>query len=138
MAHLERAVATLRVAGDHLDPEEVTLRLGAQPTHSQRNGQEFRFKSGRTRVAKFGQWRLVAPDTEPEDLDHQVAELLGTLTNDLEIWRDLSSRFNVDLFCGWFMGRSNEGLTISPATLLRLGERGIELAIDIYAPETDA
>lgn len=138
MAHLERAVATLRFSGDDLDPDEVSRRLGAQPTHSQRNGQEFPLKSGGTRVAKFGQWRLAAFDTEPEDLDRQVQELLALLTDDLAVWRDLSAKYSIDLFCGWFMGSSNEGVTISPRTLQQLGERGIELAVDIYGPEADA
>ncbi len=60
------------------------------------------------------------------------------LTNDLAVWKDLSARFNIDLFCGWFMGNSNEGAIVSATTLQRLGERGIELAVDIYAPEADA
>jgi hypothetical protein len=36
------------------------------------------------------------------------------------------------------MGGSNEGASISPKTLTALGERGIELAVDIYGPDTDA
>jgi len=40
----------------------------------------------------------------------------------------------MDLFCGLFMKESSEGFSISPATLAMLGERGIELQFDIYAP----
>ena len=36
------------------------------------------------------------------------------------------------------MGGTNEGVTISATTLKALGERGIELALDIYGPDTDA
>ena len=139
MAHLQRAVASLRIAGDDLIPEEVTALLGASPTHAQTKGQEIPLKSSsRTRVALFGQCRLHAAETEPEDLDGQVAELLGKLTNDLAIWQDLSCRFNIDLFCGWFMGGDNEGVTVEPETLKALGERGISLALDIYGPDAEA
>ena len=138
MAHLQRAVASLRIAGDNLVPEEITALLGAPPTHAQAKGEELPLKSGGTRTALFGQWRLHAADTEPEDLDGQVAELLGKLTSDLSVWRNLSSRFNIDLFCGWFMGGDNEGVTVEPRTLQALGERGISLALDIYGPDSDA
>jgi len=138
MAHLQRAVASLRIAGDDLNPDQISTLLGAVPTHAQTKGQELPLKSGRTRIAQFGQWRLHAIDTEPENLDGQVAELLGKLTSDLVVWLDLACRFKIDLFCGWFMGGTNEGVTVSATTLKALGERGIELALDIYGPDTDA
>lgn len=136
MAHLARSVATLRIAGDDLVPEEVSAILGAEPTHAQRKGQELVSKSG-TRIAKFGHWRLEAKDREPEDIDGQVTELLSGLSSDLGAWRALGERFDIDLFCGWFMNESNEGVSVSPSTLGLLSARGIELSLDIYAPTTD-
>lgn len=138
MGPLQRAVASLRIAGDDLDPDQVSAALGAVPTHGQARGQEISLKAGRTRIAQFGQWRLHATETEPEDLDGQVAELLGQLTNDLAVWSALGHHYKIDLFCGWFMGGTNEGVTISAATLRALGERGIALGLDIYGPDTDA
>lgn len=35
------------------------------------------------------------------------------------------------------MAGGNEGVALSPATLLALGERGIRLGIDLYAPDRD-
>jgi hypothetical protein len=43
----------------------------------------------------------------------------------------LSRSFRIDLFCGLFMARANEGLSLSPATLVALGRREIELSFDI-------
>lgn len=85
----------------------------------------------------MGQWHLKAMDRQPEDFDGQVAEILGKLTNDLEIWRSLSRNFKVDLFCGWFMEGGDEGLSISPSTMAALSERGIELGICIYGPPSE-
>jgi hypothetical protein len=79
-------------------------------------------------------WRLCAKESKPEDLDSQVSELLGQVTADLTVWSDLAHRFRVDLFCGWFMGSGNEGLSISPETMLSLGQRCIQLELDIYGP----
>lgn len=138
MGSLGRSVATLRITGDDLVPEEISALLCAQPTHGQRKGDVLALKSGATRIAKFGQWRLHASDKEPEDVNRQIAELLGKLTQDLQIWRELGKRFRIDFFCGWFMTESNEGVSITATALHALGERGIELDLDIYAPDTDA
>jgi hypothetical protein len=137
MARLRESRACLRIAGDDLDPSEVTRLLGAEPSSSQFMGQELPTPSG-VRIAKFGHWRLRAETAEPEDMNGQVAEILGRLTNDLQVWQSLAARFRIDLFCGWFMGGTNEGLGISPKALQSLGERGIELSVDLYAPDSDA
>jgi|SRR6516162_151531 len=138
MATLARAVATLRIIGDSLVPDDVTRALGTSPSASQLKGQELRGKDGRVRTAKFGAWRLHASETSPADLDAQVAEILAKLSSDLRIWSELSAKFDVDLFCGWFMEKENEGLGVSPQTLRSLGERGIELSLDIYSGDDEA
>ena len=118
-------------------PEEVTSLLGAPPTRAERKGEGIPTRTGE-RTARTGGWRLEARATEPENLDAQVSELLGLLTPDLEVWRTLHERYRLDLFCGWFMNENNEAVSISPSTLLALGQRGIELGLDIYAPSADA
>lgn len=137
MAQLARSVATLRIIGDDLIPDEVSALLGCSPTHAQRRGDHVPMKHGE-RVASFGMWRLAATDTEPENVNSQIGQILEKLTSDLASWRSLAGRFRVNLFCGWFMEEGNEGLSISPSNLVALGERGIELDLDIYAPSADA
>src|SRR4051794_40590426 len=98
MAHLNRAVAVLRIVGEDLEPDEISALLGRQPSRSQRKGQEIQTNPDRpSRIAKFGNWRMDAQDTEPENLDQQVVEMLNGLTTDLAVWRDLSSRYKVDV-----------------------------------------
>jgi hypothetical protein len=80
-------------------------------------------------------WCLHSRDHEPENLDGQIEAILAKLTGDVQTWQDLARRFRVDLFCGLFMGHANERLAISPASLVALGQRGIELALDVYGPE---
>ncbi|RYH57428.1 MAG: DUF4279 domain-containing protein [Alcaligenaceae bacterium] len=136
MAHLSRSVATLRIMGDELLPEEVSRLLGAEPTSGHAKGQHLSTgPSGRTLTRNSGMWRLCATETKPENLDHQVSELLGQVTSDLSVWSGIAARFRVDLFCGWFMDSGNEGVAISPATMVALGQRGIQLSVDIYGPE---
>ena len=77
---------------------------------------------------------LEATETELQSFDRQIAELLGKVTSDWQVWRAIRERFEVDIYCGWFMCKSNEGLSISPETLRSLSERGIKLGLEIYAP----
>ncbi|HEY0683647.1 MAG TPA: DUF4279 domain-containing protein [Steroidobacter sp.] len=134
MAVISRTVATLRISGEELDPEEVSALLGHPPDKAQRKGDEIVGRNtGTVRIARFGMWRLRAPDAEPGDLDAQVSHILGKLTDDLTVWKHIASRFQVDLFCGLFMDKEIEGLSMSPRSLLLLGERGIEIGLDIYS-----
>ncbi len=131
MAALAHSRATLRLFGDDLVPEEITALLGAEPTRSTFRGQVNELTRA-PKVWRTGSWRLEAPDADPANPDGQIAEILDELTPDLEVWRALTARFKVDLFCGWFMAEGNEGVSLSPDTLRALGERGIRLEIDLY------
>lgn len=134
MGELHRSAAALRIMGDGLDPDEVTRLLGAVPTSTRVKGKPWKTTSGRELIARTGSWCLDAEDSEPADIDGQVRELLERLTSDLDIWSDLSRRFQVELFCGWFMRGGDEGIGVSPSTMAALSQRGIELGICIYGP----
>ena len=132
MGAIDHSVATLRFFGDDLVPDEITALLGASPTESCRKCQELiGSKTGIVRITKTGSWRLSAARREPEDLEAQIVEILGQLTQDLSVWESLAN-YQPDLFCGLFMGSSNDGLTLSAKVLLSLGQRGIALGLDIY------
>ncbi|WP_164080975.1 DUF4279 domain-containing protein [Stenotrophomonas maltophilia] len=137
MAAFDHSLVTLRFFGDDLLPDEISALLGATPTASHHKGQEIRgSQSGSVRTARTGSWRLSAPRREPEDLEAQIFEILDQLTGDLAVWQSLA-RFRPDLFCGLFMGSSNDGVSLSPRALLALGQRGIELGLDIYDAEEE-
>jgi len=135
MAHISESTASFRVIGDLLDPEEITKLLGASPTFSHRKGEVITGRTtGTKREARFGIWLINASKRVPENLDGQVEEVLSQLTDDISVWKDLGGQFVLNLFCGLFMKEGNEGLTISPKTLLMLGQRGISIDLDIYDP----
>jgi len=136
MATLHRSVATLLVQGDELDPTKVTELLGAPATRSWRKGEDIRMRPELPpRYGRQGHWRREATPTQPANLDSQVLELLGILSGDVHVWQQLCAKFKVSLFCGWFMAEGNEGVEIAPSTLVLLGERGISLDLDMYAPD---
>lgn len=136
MAQLERSAVCLRIIGDALIPEEITKMLGYPPTDAQTKGETLTGKkTGTKRIAPFGMWRLEAEESKPENLDGQIDEILDKLTTSLDVWAKIGEQFEVDLFCGLFMGKYNEGLSLSPVTLAAIGLRGIELDLDIYGPD---
>jgi hypothetical protein len=75
---------------------------------------------------------LSSVETAPENLNAQVAEILSCLTTDLAVWRQLSLHYQIDMYCGLFMGHWNDGMSLSVDTMLALGQRGIALNLDIY------
>jgi hypothetical protein len=108
--------------------------LGSQPTRARKKGGVWMSaEPGREFTAKAhtGQWHLEASVREPEDLDGQVQELLGKLTQDLKIWTELRGKFRMDVYCGLFMKSSNEGAVLSSETLAALGNRGIKRSLDV-------
>jgi hypothetical protein len=132
MAELNESIAGFRVVGDDLDPEEITRLLGRAPDLARRKG-EIIHAAGRERVAITGAWIVNTDSSAPANLDRQIDKLLAGTTEDLAVWRRLTDRYRVDVFCGLFMKEPNERIAISPQTLQKLAERGIELDLDIYA-----
>ena len=133
MAELYRSRASLRFFGDDLEPAEITRLLCCIPTSSQKKGEIIRHRTdGGKHVAPYGKWLLEEDECCPGDLDGQIQRLLARVSANLSVWRDLVSRFRTDLFCGIFVQQFNEGVSLSPAVLAALGNRGIEIDFDIY------
>lgn len=129
MAQLHRSVVTLRITGDDLIPDEITRLLGVAPTFAQSKGEK---RVDRKFHARFGMWQLETAARIPADMDGQIQEILNQATNDLAVWQSLAKRYEIDLFCGLMMARSNEGISLSAQSIAALGERGIEVGLDIY------
>jgi hypothetical protein len=137
MAVLNRCQAALRIFGGELVPEELSRLFDHAYTKGWVKGYKYSTASGRVVVKNSGAWILDAEQTESGDFDGQISQLLAHTNVSLGDWHSLSKRFELDIFCGWFMQNSNEGIEISPQTLLMLGERNIALSIDIYGPCDD-
>lgn len=141
MAQIRQSAVALRIVGDDLVPDEVTVLLGTSPTSAHVKGETGKHivgpKVGDVRVARSGMWMLDASDREPEDMNSQIQEILSRMTDDLSVWRSITRRFRVDLFCGLWLTGTESGLTLSPKSLAALGERGIELGLCIYGDHED-
>lgn len=137
MTTLNRCQAALRIFGDDLVPEELSRLFGHFYTKGWVKGYQYSTSSGAVVVKKTGAWILDAEPTESADFDGQISRLLADIDVSPDNWASLASRFEMDIFCGWFMQESNEGIAVSSQTLRALGERNIALSVDIYAPLDD-
>lgn len=135
VAVIHETATALRFIGDELDHQEVTKLIGAKPTNAASKGELIVGRG--SRVARSGRWSLSVSRRQPGDLNSQIEEVLSGLTQDLDIWRDLSARFGGCIFVGLFMSAENEGYDLSPDTLKLLTDRGLSLSLDIYSRQDD-
>ena len=138
MDNLERASATLLIFGDDLVPEEVTALLGISPKRGVKKGQKFLASHGREIESPTGKWTLGGDYRSPPNLDEQISELLLALPTTPEMWDDLTSRFDCWLSIGAYFGDWTGGISLQPATLKLLAERGLPIDFDMYAPKASS
>jgi hypothetical protein len=134
---LQRASVTLLINDDDLVPEELTALLGREPDTGVRKAESFVAHHGRLVTARTGMWHLGTGYREPPDIDQQISELLGSLPDSLAIWSDLTTRFECCYITVgvYFADHSwTGGIFLKPQTLLMLGQRGLAIDFDMYAP----
>jgi hypothetical protein len=56
-----------------------------------------------------------------------IHSLFSGLSEDVGMWRDFAARYQGRIFAGLFLSSFNEGLVISPQTLIAIGVRGLAL-----------
>jgi hypothetical protein len=132
---VDKTSVSLRFSGDTLDPDEISKLLNCQPTNSHKKGDVLPDKRYRG-VAQTGMWGLSEKKTGEVSLEKQIFQLFSRLSDDLEIWRKLTSQYHSDLFCGLFMDSWNRGIDFSPELMAQISARGLTLSLDIYYVET--
>src|ERR1043165_9657128 len=103
---IDRVKVSLRVFGEKLDPNEISRILRCEPTSQTKKGEVIVGPLARQRIASFGRWLLDSVEDEGMDLEEQIFKLLSRVSSDLEIWKELTKKYKVDLFCGLFLDES--------------------------------
>ena len=122
----------LRVMDEHLDPAEISVVLGLEPTKTQRAGDLASPKTGRRR--KYSGWFLESTGlVESRDSRDLFAWLLDRVSSKGEQLRSLASRgYTVDICCRWDSASGHGGPNMDPDQMIQLGSLGIEVWFDIY------
>jgi hypothetical protein len=126
---------TFRIFGANLIPSEITQTFGRKADQETEKGKQVLGKDGSfKRNARHGSCHLILKpeDTDEWDCSEAVMEMLQRLPADVEIWKSLSDRYEIDFFIGLKMTSKNKGFSISPKVMTYLGERGIEIGFDVY------
>ena len=122
----------LRVLDEHLDPDEISIVLGLEPTKMVRAGDLASAKTGRRR--KYSGWFLESTGLiESRDSRDHFAWLLARICNKGKELRTLASRgYTVDICCRWDSASGHGGPNMDPDQMVQLGSLGIEVWFDIY------
>ena len=133
MSAIEDSTASLSFFGQDLDVDEITRLLGCAPTSVRRRGSPYS-QSHPEVLSRFSAWHLESALPRSETLETQIGSLLDQLPDDLQMWHELTARYDARAFCGIFMEVWNEGFSLTPKLMQRLAERGLRVEFDIYAP----
>jgi hypothetical protein len=133
---VDACAVALRFFGDDLEPDEITKLLGVPASKSYRKGDILRGEKYDI-IQKTGSWRLQIEKCTDVELEDLINSLLDRLPSDPEIWKNLGQRFNADLFCGLWLEQWNRCMDFTPQTLVRIGERGLMLQLDIYTDRAE-
>ncbi len=123
---VDRWQVALRVSGEDLDPDRVSMLLGCQPSSERRKGNPF---------PKNGRWRLQIDSAEcaaDVDVDDGIRMLLARLPSDHSIWSSLTRNYTVDVFCGIYLAAFNRGWGISCEVSGMLADRNLDIGFDVY------
>ena len=105
-----RFSATLRIHGEDVPFEEVSRRLGVQPTHLHRRGERRGLASPAYRDDAW-HYHPPVPDTEP--LEQHLEALWQVVRPAVGYLKGLKGRFGVDVFCGYRSNRDTAGFEVS-------------------------
>ena len=133
---IDRFKITLRIVGDKLDPEQITSILKCAPTRSYLKGRSITTPSGNTWIPKTGRWALSIHSKDYKggeiELEEGLKILLGRLPSDAKLWRSLTAKYDVDVFCGLFLETSNRGFGLSANASKMLSHRNLDIGFDLY------
>jgi hypothetical protein len=107
--------ATLRIYGDGVPFDEISQRLGIQPTNTHRKGE--RRHANPNHSYQDDAWHFESPLSELEPLEHHLAALWLIIKPEVEYLKLLKRNFNVDVFCGYRTNCDHAGFEISHKAL---------------------
>lgn len=131
----ERTVAELRIYGDDLDPDEVSGRLGLQPTARQRKGDRPASPSGRPHSPRpVGLWALSSEGSvESLDLRRHLDWLIARLRPLAGALDEISRREGVRMHvtCIWWSRYGDGGPILGVEQMAALAGLGLECQFEL-------
>ena len=120
--------ATLRIFGDNLDMEEISARLGLQPTNSHRKGER---RSNRSLGYRHDLWSYRPAVKETEPLHEHINVLWGLLKPRKRYLLRLKKSVSVDVFCCYRTNCDTAGIEVPHTSLEMFTELQIPFGVSI-------
>jgi Domain of unknown function (DUF4279) len=133
-ATCERAVAELLIYGVDLDPDEVSRRLGIEPSDAATTGQVLTNSLGLQRVTPIGHWFLSSEEhVDSRDLRRHLDWLLGLLTPRAAMLRELQALpgLRMHIQCIWWSKYGDGGPTLWPEQMRGIADLDMELGLEV-------
>ncbi len=128
---VDKATVSIRFFGDDLIPDELTKLLNCEPSETYEKGYVVT-TTIRPRTIKTGMWFLTIEKNFYQTLEEQIFDLLGKLTDDLEIWENLTKRFEASIYCGAWLKAWNRDVWFSSELLKQMADRQLPIGLAIY------
>lgn len=126
--------ASLRLYGDALVAEQVSLQLGLPPTECAERGDKRVSFSGKTRAAPTGRWILQTEGhVAATELQPHIEWLLDRIESAGVVPADIPGVSRADICCFWLSATGHGGPVFSPDLLGRLARSRLTLCLDIYS-----
>lgn len=125
MSMIDKTIVSIRFSGWDLDPADIGKQLGFTQSELFESTVK-RLKNGHV------VWGVRLENDEP--LEDKIETLLAQFTDDIRRWKTATEKVEVDIFCGLFLDRWNQGFNLTPNMLKKLSERNLIIGFDIYAP----
>jgi Domain of unknown function (DUF4279) len=110
-------MASLRIHGDALPFEEITGRLGVQPTMMRRKGERKAPKSTLFYLDDAWHFQPALPESAP--LGQHIEVLWQVVKPHVAYLKSLKQKYQVDVFCGYRSNCDHAGIEV-PHTCLEL------------------
>jgi hypothetical protein len=128
----ERTYVTLRIYPTNLDPDEVTTRLGIQPTEIQRVGDLIppAFK----RTIKLAGWFLTSESVveSTNTLNHLAWLLDIVLPHQQQLYALQNDGHRMDVSCYWLRKQDQGGPTLTSEIMEQLSRLRLDIWFDMY------
>ena len=118
--------ASLRIAGEGLDFEEISRTLGLTPTHQHRKGEPHGQGLRRQDI-----WIYDAPIDRERPLHEHIMALWDAVCPQIPYLRELKQKFHVDVFCGYRSNNSTAGFEVDHRCLGLFAELEVPFGVSV-------
>lgn len=124
------AEASLRIFGDGITVESIAERLGIGPDFGGNAGTP----GGGASTMRTTLWGLKSRLSNDHLLNEHIQDLLARLQGCEDVLATLAEQCRIEIFAGVFSDNGQTGEMLPWLTLKALGDRRIDLDLDLYPP----